>query len=186
MTVTRAPVFPTLETERLVLRPFTQADAPAVFEHVKEWEVASTTLNIPHPYEPGMAESWIRSHAMLAAAGEGVTLALVEREGGSVIGSIALRLSPPHDRGELGYWLGRAWWGRGYITEAAAAMVRYGFETLGLNRIEAHHLSRNPASGRVMQKLGMTHEGRIREHVKKWGQYEDVEAYAILRREYRG
>ncbi len=186
MTITRPPAFPTFETERLILRPFTQADAPAVYEHVREWDVASTTLNIPHPYEPEMAESWIRSHAMLAAAGEGITLALVERETGTLVGSIALRLSPPHDRGELGYWVGRPWWGRGYITEAATTLVRYGFETLGLNRIQAHHLTRNPASGRVMQKLGMTHEGRIREHVKKWGRYEDIEAYAILRREYRG
>lgn len=186
MTVTRVERMPTLETERLILRPFTPEDAPAVYELVKEWEVASTTLNIPHPYEPAMADSWIRSHTISAAAGDGFTLALIERESDALVGSIALRLWEAHDRGELGYWVGRPWWGRGYITEAAAAVMKHGFETLGLNRVEAHHLSRNPASGRVMQKLGMTWEGRMREHVKKWGQYEDVEAYSILRRDYHG
>lgn len=186
MSVTRTERMPTIETARLILRPFAASDAPAVYEHVKEWDVASTTLNIPHPYEPSMADSWIRSHAISAAAGDGFTLAIIDRESGGLIGSISLRLSPPHDRGELGYWVGRPYWGRGYVTEAAAAVMKYGFETLGLNRIEAHYLSRNPASGRVMQKLGMTWEGRMREHVKKWGQYEDVEACSILRREYHG
>jgi len=186
VTLTRVERMPTIETERLILRPFAPADAPAVYELVKEWDVASTTLNIPHPYEPAMADSWIRSHTISAAAGDGFTLALTERADDALVGSIGLRLSPPHDRGELGYWVGRPWWGRGYITEAAAAVMKHGFEVLGLNRIEAHHLSRNPASGRVMQKLGMTWEGRAREHVKKWGQYEDVEAYSILRRDYHG
>lgn len=186
MTVIRVERMPTLETERLILRPFTLEDAPAVYEFVKEWDVASTTLNIPHPYEPGMADSWIRSHTISAAAGDGFSLAMIERASGDLVGSIALRLSPPHDRGELGYWVGRPYWGRGYVTEAAAAVMKHGFEVLGLNRIEAHHLSRNPASGRVMQKLGMTWEGRARQHVKKWGKYEDVEAYSILRQDYRG
>ena len=186
MTVIRVERMPTLETERLILRPFTPEDAPAVYELVKEWDVASTTLNIPHPYELGMADSWIRSHTISAAAGDGFTLALIERTSGALIGSIGLRLSPPHDRGELGYWVGRPYWGRGYVTEAAAAVMKHGFEALGLNRIEAHHLTRNPASGRVMQKLGMTWEGRARQHVKKWGEYEDVEAYSILRRDYHG
>ena len=95
MSVTRAERMPTIETGRLILRPFAASDAPAVYEHVKEWDVASTTLNIPHPYEPSMADSWIRSHAISAAAGDGFTLAIIDRESGDLIGSISLRLSPP-------------------------------------------------------------------------------------------
>jgi ribosomal-protein-alanine N-acetyltransferase len=63
-------------------------------------------------------------------------------------------------------------------------MLDYAFRDLGLNRVHASHLSRNPASGRVMQKLGMSHEGRLRQHVKKWGIFEDIEKYGILRSEY--
>ncbi len=180
----QATLVPTLETGRLVLRPFTLDDAPAIHAHVSQWDVASTTLNIPHPYEPGMAESWVRTHAISAAAGDGFTLAITERAAGTLVGSIGLRVWEAHGRGELGYWIGKPYWGRGYVTEAAGAVMAYGFGTLALNRIEAHHLSRNPASGRVMQKLGMTWEGRMRDHVKKWGSFEDVEAYSILRREY--
>ena len=88
MTVIRAERMPTIETERLILRPYTPEDAPAVYELVKEWDVASTTLNIPHPYEPGMADSWIRSHTISAAAGDGFTLALIERASGEIVGSI--------------------------------------------------------------------------------------------------
>jgi RimJ/RimL family protein N-acetyltransferase len=86
-----------------------------------------------------------------------------------------------HDRAELGYWIGKPFWGRGYATEAARALVQYGFDTLGLHRIYARHLTRNPASGRVLHKIGMTHEGYRRKHEKKWGIYEDDKLYGILR-----
>ena len=173
-----------IESERLVLREFALTDAPSIHDYVSDWDVASTTANIPHPYEPGMAEAWIRAHATDIATGVAIPLAITSRTDGGLIGSIALRLTPEHFRGELGYWIGKPHWGHGYVTEAAAAMIRYGFEVVHLNRIEAHHLSRNPASGRVMQKLGMRHEGVMREHVKKWGNFEDVEGYAILRHEW--
>jgi RimJ/RimL family protein N-acetyltransferase len=84
----------------------------------------------------------------------------------------------------LSYWIGKAHWGRGYCTEAGRTILEYGFTKLGLNRIHANHISRNPASGRVMQKLGMIHEGRGRQHAKHWGVFEDLEFYAILRNEW--
>ena len=84
-------------------------------------------------------------------------------------------------RAELGYWIGKPYWGQGYCTEAARATLDFGFEQLGLNRIFAHHFARNPASGRVMQKIGMTREGRLRQHVKKWDAFEDLELYGILK-----
>jgi RimJ/RimL family protein N-acetyltransferase len=75
-------------------------------------------------------------------------------------------------------------WGRGYCTEAAEAMVRFGFERMDLNRIFAWHLTRNPASGRVMRKLGMTREGCMRQHAERWGRPEDMEFYGLLRQEW--
>jgi RimJ/RimL family protein N-acetyltransferase len=88
---------------------------------------------------------------------------------GIVLGAINLRLELPHQRGELGYWIGEPYWGRGYATEAVSALIRYGFDTVGLNRIYARHLARNPASGRVMAKAGMQREGAQRQHVLKSG-----------------
>ena len=85
----------------------------------------------------------------------------------------------------MGYWIAPDAWNRGYATEAAAALLRYAFEDLGLHRVYARHLRRNPSSGKVMQKLGMTHEGRQREHVRKWEVWEDVEVYGILAEEWR-
>ncbi|MBA2626847.1 MAG: GNAT family N-acetyltransferase [Gemmatimonadales bacterium] len=178
-------LLPTIETRRLRLRPFVAADAPAVQVYVGEWDVASTTAAIPHPYEPGMAEAWIASHSAEAAEGQGLTLAIDDRAENRLVGSIALRLAAEHARGELGYWIGKPHWRRGYVTEAAAAVMAYGFDTLELNRIEAHHLAGNTASGRVLQKLGMTREGCMRDHVRKWESFHDVEGYSILRREYQ-
>ena len=174
---------PTLETVRLVLRPFTVADAPDVQRLAGEREVASTTLNIPHPYEAGMAEQWINTHHEVYKRGEGVSFAIVRRVDHVLIGAIGLRLQQSHARTELGYWIGIPFWRQGYCTEAAQAVVRYGFEVLGLHRIYATHITRNPASGRVMQKLGMTYEGCARQHVQKWGVFEDLAMYGILRSE---
>ena len=75
-------------------------------------------------------------------------------------------------------------WGQGYATEAARAVVAFGFEELGLNRIYAHHMVRNPASGRVLAKIGMEPEGLLRQRVKKWGLFEDVVPMALLREEW--
>jgi len=84
----------------------------------------------------------------------------------------------------MGYWIARECWNRGYATEAAAALLAYAFEALGLHRVYARHFPRNPPSGRVMQKLGMVYEGRQREHVLRWDVFEDLDCYGILRSEW--
>jgi len=174
---------PTLFSERLLLRPFTLADAPDVQRLAGDRAIAYTTQNIPHPYEDGMAETWIGSHREQFEKGQFVTFAIALGDG-TLIGAIGLHLHQAHERAELGYWIGKPYWGQGYCTEAAQAVLQYGFETLGLNRIHARHLTRNPASGRVMFKIGMRHEGSLRQHAKKWGVFEDIEVYGILRDEY--
>jgi RimJ/RimL family protein N-acetyltransferase len=174
---------PTLHTERLVLRPFALTDAPEVQRLAGDKAVASTTLNIPHPYENGIAEEWIGTHREGFEQGEMAAFAVVLRNG-TLVGAIGLHISQRHERAELGYWIGRPYWNQGYCTEAARALLRYGFETLGLNRIQARHFVRNPASGRVMIKVGMRCEGTMRQDVKKWDVFEDTRLYAILKSEY--
>ncbi len=177
--------FPTLTTTRLVLRLCTLADAPDIQRLAADRDIASTTLRIPHPYEDGMAEQFIATHQENFDRGEQLSLGIALRSNDTVIGNIGLRLDPAQDNAEMGYWIGKPYWGQGYGTEAAAAVIRYAFEELELNRVYASHFTRNPASGRILQKIGMIHEGRLRQQVKKWEAYEDLEHYGILKSEYR-
>lgn len=175
---------PPLVTERLVLRPFRASDAGRVTLLAGAREVALNTLNIPHPYERRHAEAWIAAHHDQMQRGEAVTYAITLREEGLLVGAIGLILDPANDMAELGYWVGKDYWGRGYAAEAGRALLAWGFHALGLNRIHASHFPRNPASGAVLRKIGMRHEGRLREHVKKWGEFLDLERYGVLRREF--
>ncbi len=175
---------PTLETARLLLRPFTVADAPEVQRLAGDRDIASTTLNVPHPYEDGMAEQWIGTHQEKYERGELVNFAIVRRADNALMGAIGLRITPQYVHAELGYWLGKPYWNAGYCTEVAHAVVAYGFEVLGLHRLHASHMTRNPASGRVMQKIGMRYEGCSHQHVIKWGVFEDLAIYGILQSEY--
>jgi RimJ/RimL family protein N-acetyltransferase len=175
---------PRLTTERLVLRPFELEDAPVVQEHAADKEVARTTLSIPHPYPDGAAAEWIATHAPNAEQGTACDYAVVRAEDDQLIGSVGLIIDAPHDRAELGYVIYRPYWNQGYATEAAAAVVRYGFRELGLNRIDAHDMVGNEASGRVMQKIGMQPEGVMRQRIRRWGELCDVRWYALLREEF--
>jgi RimJ/RimL family protein N-acetyltransferase len=171
---------PTLRAGRLLLRPFTPVDGPVVRRLAGAPEVADTTLTIPHPYPDGAAEDWIATHAADWEARRALHLAIVDEEHG-LLGAIGLVLAMDHLRGELGYWVGVPYWGRGIATQAARAVIRFAFEELGLERVYAMHFARNPASGRVLVKAGMRHEGRLHRHVRKGGRFEDAVLYAVLR-----
>lgn len=175
---------PELTTERLRLRAFRPADADRVTALAGEREIARNTLNVPHPYERRDAEEWIAAHRGQMERREAATFAITLLGEPVVIGAVGLILDAGNDAAELGYWIGKPYWGRGYASEAARAVVAWGFRELELNRIHASHFPRNPASGAVLRKIGMRHEGRLREHVKKWGEYLDLERYGILRREF--
>ncbi|MFB2839709.1 GNAT family N-acetyltransferase [Floridanema evergladense] len=176
---------PTIHTERLVLRPFQLTDAPEVQRLAGDRVIASFTLSIPHPYEDGMAEDWIKTHPKNLAEGKEVVFAIAFPETNMLCGTIGLAINREHNRAELGYWIGKPFWGNGYCTEAALAVVKYGFESLGLHRIHSAHFSSNPASGRVMQKIGMRYEGCLRQHILKWGNFEYLVKYGILKNEWK-
>jgi len=171
---------PTLHTERLTLRPFTADDAPDIQRLCGAYEVAYNTLMIPHPYPEGAAAEWIAKHQEDFDQNRIVHFAL---DDGQIAGAMGLVMK---DEGiaEIGYWVGVPFWGRGYATEAAHAVMRYGFEERGLQRIFAMHYGRNPASGRVLQKIGMKCEGTLRRHLKKWDEYVDLVCYGMLREEW--
>lgn len=174
---------PDLITARLRLRPLAAADAVDVRRLAGDFAVAETTLSIPHPYPDGAAEAWIASLAGPEARGQ-VVYAVTERTAGTFFGVVGLVVEPHHLRAELGYWVGVPYWGRGYATEAARAVLEYAFETLALHRVHACHFGRNPASGRVLEKIGMRREGVARAHVRRWERYEDLVLYGALRGEW--
>ena len=175
---------PKIETERLLLRPFELSDGPIVKELAGDKAIADTTLNIPNPYENGMAEEWITTHQTKFEAGELVNCAIVLKSTQKLIGAIGLTIDKRFNRTELGYWVAKEYWNQGYCTEAAEAMLECSFHKLELHKVTATHLTRNPTSGRVMEKIGMKKEGILREHVIKWDKYEDVVIYGILRKEW--
>jgi ribosomal-protein-alanine N-acetyltransferase len=182
---TPAGAQPTLETERLVLRPFRLADARDVQRLAGDRAIAETTATIPHPYPDGAAEAWIATHPDRFAGGDSVTFAITRRNDGVLLGAIGLEINAEMQRAELGYWVGKPYWNHGYCTEAAQAVVRFAFKALGLRRVFARHYGRNAASGRLMQKAGMRHEGTLRQHTVKWGVVDDMEVYGVLRDEWR-
>ena len=177
---------PTIATARLELRPFRPLDAPRVAELAGAREIADTTARVPHPYVQAMADDWIAGQAAEFERGAGVTFAITLRENGELVGAIGLGLEPELRSGVLGYWIGVPYWNRGYATEAARAVIGYGFGALDLERISATYFTRNPASGRVMEKTGMRHEGVLRRSARKWDILEDVAHRSILREEWPG
>jgi len=151
--------YPTLETERLILRPFVLRDALRVQALAGDRRVAEMTAEIPYPYPDGVAEAWISSHLLEWRTHRQIALAVTLKKTGALVGAVSLRLFAQGPRAELGYWIGVPYWNNGYCTEAARALVAYGFEELELDSVQARHRLENPASGRVMEKLGMRCEG---------------------------
>jgi len=172
---------PTLETHRLTIRPYSEADIPELLLLIGAKEVAATTLRIAHPY----TEQDARAFLEFAKEPGKMWLAITLRNDRRQIGGIGLRIEEQHQHAELGYWLGVPYWGQGYATEAAQELLRYGFEDLKLHRILATHFRHNPTSGNVLKKLGMRYEGCQREHLLKWGEFVDSEMYGLLRSEWK-
>ncbi|MDB6113872.1 MAG: GCN5-related N-acetyltransferase [Lacunisphaera sp.] len=176
---------PVLETARLRLRPYARADAADLQRLAGHPAVAATTQNIPHPYPDGAAEKWIATHPARWLAHEGLVFACTLKDTGELLGSIGLVIEEAHEKAELGYWVGVRHWNRGYTTEAARAVVGFGFETLGLNRIQSRHFANNPASGRVMEKAGLRREGVSAGAIRKGGVFHDLVFYGLLRADWR-
>ncbi len=175
---------PPLLTERLLLRSLTFEDAEDIQCLAGEYDVAATLCYMPHPYEDGMAEEWIRSCSKKFEKDKALNFAITLKTEQNFIGAIEIRLDPEIENGELGFWIGKPYWGCGYCTEAAKAVVAYGFQVLKLDRICAYHFENNLASGRVLQKIGMHYEGRLEKFVQKRNRCEDSIGYGMLKTDY--
>jgi [ribosomal protein S5]-alanine N-acetyltransferase len=175
---------PRLETERLVVRPMTLDDAPRLQALINHPDVARYTSSIPWPYPEGAAIEYLNAVVPDYRKHGKLTFAVVPREAGELCGGAGLVVDFRNRKAELGYWIGIDYQGRGYATEAARAVLGFGFERAGLRRIHARVFSGNPRSSRVLEKIGMCKEGRQREHMLRWGEYKDIIEYGMLAREW--
>jgi RimJ/RimL family protein N-acetyltransferase len=173
-------------TARLVLRTFTPDDLDDVWAYQRQPEVARFMSWAARDREQSRrsVEQMVREDG-LRAEGDCLALAVVRRDTGRVVGHVELVWrSREHRQGEVGYVLDPRHQGHGYATEAAAAMLRYGFEEFGLHRIVARCASRNTASARLAERLGMRREAHLRECAFNKGEWRDEYVYAILRAEW--
>lgn len=175
-----------LETERLILRPLSPADAPSIQASASVRAIASTTISIPHPYPDGEAERYITRQLTALEAGHSVTFVMEHKSEKGFCGIIEVReIEQEHSQAELSFWVAVELWGQGYMSEALNPVLRFGFDDLNLNRLYAYHMLRNPGSGKVLQKNGFVREGVLRQRVRKWGVFEDVTLWAMLRKDWQ-
>ena len=175
---------PLIETERLVLRKPEARDIPSIVKYANNPAIAATTLNIPNPYTEDDAVNWLSKGYLGFKEQTEFRFGVVEKDTQTFMGGIGLIVNQRFNRAELGYWIGEPFWNKGYTTEALKPILKFGFEQLGLNKIEAHYLLTNIASGRIMKKNGMVREGELVEHIQKGGQYLSLIQYRITRSEY--
>lgn len=176
---------PTLHTARLRLRPFTGADADALYALHSSASVLRY-WDAPPWRERARAERFLTACRQMAEEGSGARLAMDRVSDGAFLGWCSLtRWHPEYRSASLGYCLGDAAWGQGYATEAARSLLQWAFETLDLNRVQAETDTRNAASARVLEKLGFVREGTLREDCVVNGEVSDSWVYGLLRRQWQ-
>ncbi|MDX2259195.1 MAG: GNAT family N-acetyltransferase [Hyphomicrobiaceae bacterium] len=144
-----------IATRRLVLRALVPADAERIAELAGDWDIASMTARMPYPYTVDAARRWMAE----IDPGE-IVLAITEQ--GTLVGVTGFTMASCGRRAEIGYWIGKPYWNRGYATEAVAALIARCFRTKGIEEILCSHFADNPASARVIEKLGFTPRGQSR------------------------
>lgn len=174
------PTF-TIRTATLELCPLALDDAPTL-ARIASREVADMMISVPHPMTPEIARNWIARERASMRNRSALVLGIRTAEGTGLLGVAGLRhIDHEHACAELTFWLAAEARGRGLATTAARAVVEHGFGELGLNRIEAYHMVRNEASGRVLARLGFSIEGTLRSRVIKQGEPHDVYLWSKLR-----
>jgi [ribosomal protein S5]-alanine N-acetyltransferase len=177
---------PQIETDRLLLRKMRPEDAEAMFDYASDPEVTRYVIWDTHRTVAD-SRAFLDLTVEGYASGEGRDWGIVYKGDLRFVGTCGfVNVSREDARAELGYVLSKRYWGRGLAPEAVRAVIRFGFERVGLNRIEARCISENAASARVMEKAGMNYEGTLRQREFIKGEYRDMRHYSILRGEFRG
>lgn len=169
-----------LETERLVVRLVAESDLPALLE-VNSSEEVTAMLPYATWHSRDDAEAWLRRMQGIQATGKALQLVVVSKSIGAAIGTCLLfQYEPDNGYAELGYVLGRRHWGQGYMQEALRSLISHAFQTMHLRRLEAHVIAQNRASARLLERLGFTREGLLRQRWQSKGGIQDCEIYGLL------
>ncbi|WP_338703290.1 GNAT family protein [Streptomyces sp. Q6] len=176
---------PTLQTARLRLRPFTEADADPLYALHSDAHVMRYWDSPPWT-ERARADRFVTRCQKIADEGTGARVAIDRASDGAFVGWCGLtEWNPEYRSASLGYCLKEAMWGHGYATEAAHALLRWAFDTLDLNRVQAEADTRNEGSARVLEKVGFVREGTLREDCVVNGEVSDSWVFGLLRRDWR-
>lgn len=177
---------PVIESERLLIRIVAEGDLPSLLTVNGDPQV---TKFLPYAAWQSLsdAHAWFERMAGIQATGNALQFVIAQRPSQEVIGSCLLfRFEEGSARAELGYVLGRAHWGHGFMREALAALIGTAFGTMGLRRLEAEIDPRNQASSRLIVRLGFTKEGLLRQRWVAKGEVKDVEIFGLLNHEWSG
>ncbi len=177
------PPIEILRTERLVLRAVERADVETITRNASDFDVVRDTLTMPHPYRIEDAHAFIDRVENGMQAGDSYVWAICDHAADH-LGSIGLHCDWKHLHAELGYVLGKHHWRRGYATEAVRAVVRFAFERTPLERLHAGYFTRNPASGRVLEKCGFVPEGLRPRMYLRFGEWADQALVRLLKSEW--
>ncbi len=175
---------PELFTARLSLRAMNAGDVNSIQYHVNTEAVCNNLSYTPHPYTMEMAETWMRNINVGMINGNCRYWSICDRSSGEFIGSMGLSLFREQEGGEMHYWIGEEFWNKGYCTEAAKRTMVYFFEDLNMHRLQITHREGNIASRKVIEKCGFVFEGNMRDYLKRFGKFENVLSYSILRDEF--
>jgi ribosomal-protein-alanine N-acetyltransferase len=169
-----------IQTKRFTLRPFCKRDLPSVVKHINDrLIVARTDAPIPYPYSMKDAEDWYRRIRNRARRKGSRVKEFAIDINGEAVGCIAI--FPKGHTAGIGYWLGRAHWNKGIMTEAIREITKYGFNELGLKRIHAGTFPQSKASQRVLQKNAFKLEGILRKNIKKGNRFIGEYLFAKIR-----
>jgi len=170
-----------LETERLVLRAYARDDAADVARLLNDTEMARFLMVIPHPFVEFDARTLVKAAWRRLTGGRGFDLLITVKDGGDrPVGSVGVGLHDEGSRGELGFWIGRDYWGRGYASEAARRMIDFATETLGVTHITGTAAADNDASLAVLARLGFVESGRGEKRVPSTGEMREVIFFELV------
>ncbi len=179
---TALPAGPVLRTTRLVLRPLVAADAPVFHRLINDWEICRRLPDAPFPYPAQLATDWIAASVHDREHRRAEQFALVEAESGTLIGVAGLRLGKAQKTAELGYWLGRAYWGQGFALEAARRLVEWAFAGLPIGHMTATVAADNDVSEALLSRLGFAQSGKgTKEFSCRPGQKMPVKHFTLAR-----
>jgi ribosomal-protein-alanine N-acetyltransferase len=177
-------VFPELITKRLKLRRVQLDDVPSLLKHVNNKKISDQILNIPFPYQEEDAIFRLNFILQGFKNKERYVFAITLKDNHELIGEIGLHLDKGNNSAQFGYWVAEPLWGKGIATEATAAILKFGFQKLNLNKICATHYPDNKASGKVMLNNKMIKEAELKDHYKINNNYRSVIQYRLTKDEY--